>query len=286
MTALLGHGVKHPIPDVLVHVGVRIGNAASGQHQFDVYGELVDAFHTYVMDTAAMVSGDAASFMRRIADHVAKTWREPDSGIWEPRIAPQHYTHSKVMAWSALQHAATLAEDGSIHGDAARWRREAFEIRRAVMERGFNRDRGTFIQTLDGQAVDAALLMLPLVGFIEPNDPRMLSTISVIQSELTHNGFLRRYLVDDGVEGGEGAFLICNFWLAAALARGGRVEDAHRVFMTTLRAQNDLGLMAEEVDPPTLAALGNFPQAFSHIGLITAALAIRDAALSRDVSPA
>jgi GH15 family glucan-1,4-alpha-glucosidase len=265
---------------------VRIGNAASGQHQFDVYGELIDALHAYVKDTGATVSRDAASFVRRLADHVAKNWREPDSGIWEPRIAPRDYTHSKVMAWSALQHAAALAEDGCIRGDAARWRREAEEIRRTVMERGFNRERGAFTQELDGDAVDAALLMLPLIGFIQPNDPRMLSTITAIQSDLSHNGFLRRYLVEDGVEGSEGAFLICNFWLAAALARGGRIEDAHNVFTTTLRAQNDLGLMAEQIDPSTRGALGNFPQAFSHIGLITAALAIREGAQGGDVTSA
>lgn len=263
---------------------VRIGNAASGQHQFDVYGELIDAFHAYVRDTGDVVSADAASFVRRVADHVAEIWREPDSGIWEPRIAPLHYTHSKVMAWSALQHAAALAEEGCIRGDAPRWRREAEEIRRTVMERGFNHARGAFTQTLDGDAVDAALLTLPLVEFIRPNDPQMLSTITAIQSELSHNGFLRRYLVDDGVEGGEGAFLICNFWLAAALARSGRIEDAHSVFTTTLEAQNDLGLMAEQIDPSTLAALGNVPQAFSHIGLITAALAIRDVQ-SENVTP-
>jgi GH15 family glucan-1,4-alpha-glucosidase len=264
---------------------VRVGNAASAQHQFDVYGELMDAFHTYVRDTGAVVSDDAASFVRRIADHVAKIWREPDSGIWEPRIAPQHYTHSKVMAWSALHHAAELAEDGSIRGDVARWRHEAEEIRQLVIERGFNDNRATFTQILDGDAVDAALLMLPLVGFLEPDDPKMLSTIAAIRTELSHNGFLRRYLVEDGIEGGEGAFLICNFWLAAALARGGRIDDAHGVFTTTLQAQNDLGLMAEQVDPKTLAALGNFPQAFSHIGLITAALAIREAEQSRDINP-
>jgi GH15 family glucan-1,4-alpha-glucosidase len=262
---------------------VRIGNAASGQHQFDVYGELIDAFHAYVRDPGAVVSADAASFVRRVADHVTNIWREPDSGIWEPRITPHHYTHSKVMAWSALQHAVALTEEGCIRGDAPRWRREAEEIHRTVMERGFNSERESFTQTLDGDAVDAALLMLPLVGFIEPNDPRMLSTITAIQSELSHNGFLRRYLVDDGVEGGEGAFLICNFWLAAALARGGRIEEAHSVFTTSLQAQNDLGLMAEQIDPPTMGALGNFPQAFSHIGLITAAMAIRDGAQGEDL---
>ena len=265
---------------------VRIGNAASGQHQFDVYGELIDALHAYARDTGDAMSGDAASFVRRVAEHVAESWREPDSGIWEPRVAPRDYTHSKVLAWSALQHAAALAEYGHIRGDAARWRREAEEIRQTVMERGFNRKRGTFTQVLDGDEVDAALLMLPLVGFVQANDPRILSTIAAIQSELSHNGFLRRYLVEDGVEGGEGAFLICNFWLAAALARGGRIEDAHSVFTTTLQAQNDLGLMAEQIDPSTLSALGNFPQAFSHIGLITAALAIREGAGSGSVTPA
>lgn len=260
---------------------VRIGNAASSQRQFDVYGELIDAFHTYVTDTGDAVSGDEASFIRRLADYVARHWCEPDSGIWEPRLEHRQYTHSKVMAWSALQRASALAAAGMIRGDAARWRREAEAIRGTVLARGFNEDMGSFTQTLDGHSVDAALLMLPLVGFIPPDDPRMLSSIDVIESRLLLNRFLLRYLCDDGVEGGEGAFLICNFWLAAALARAGRTEDAHRIFTTTLQSQNDLGLMAEQVDPWTLEALGNFPQAFSHIGLITAALAITEAELLR-----
>lgn len=192
------------------------------------------------------------------------------------------------MAWSALQHAAALVEEGCIRGDAARWRREAEEIRLLVMQHGFNEARGAFTQVLDGDAVDAALLRLPLVGFVEPEDPRMLSTIQAIRSELSHNGFLRRYLVGDGPQSGEGAFLLCNFWLAASLARAGRLDDAHEVFTTTLQAQNDLGLMAEQVDPVTSGALGNFPQAFSHVGLITAALAMKEArgaASAADQSP-
>ncbi len=256
---------------------VRIGNGASTQHQFDVYGELIDALHTYVIDTQDLMTDDAASFVQRVIGYVADHWRDPDNGIWEPRVAPRHYTHSKVMAWSAMQHAASLAEDGHIRGDPARWRGEADAIRRAVLERGFSAERGTFMQALDGEGLDAALLMLPLVGFIEADDPRMASTISAIQSQLADRGFLRRYLGEDGLSGSEGAFVICNFWLAAALAKAGRVGEAHDVFSTTLKAQNDLGLMAEQIDPATLEALGNFPQAFSHIGLIAAALAIREA---------
>jgi GH15 family glucan-1,4-alpha-glucosidase len=252
---------------------VRVGNAASHQHQFDVYGELMAALRTYAM-TDRPFDRDEGTFVRRLADHVAKRWRDPDSGIWEPRRPPQHYTHSKVMAWKALTDAASLARAGMIDGDADVWDGEATLISDMVLGHGYNEKLGAFTQVLDGDALDASLLMLPLVGFLPADDPRILSTIDAIQRTLATDGFLRRYEGDDGVGGGEGAFVICNFWLAAALAEAGRVDEALEVFDTTRRAENDLLIMSEQIDPVSGAALGNVPQAFSHIGLIEAALTI------------
>ena len=254
---------------------VRVGNAAANQRQFDVYGELIDALHTYVLHVDKPLSRDESSFLRSVADYVARHWREPDDGIWEARVASRHYTHSKVMAWDALDHAAQMAEEGRIAGDHARWRREADTIRALVLERGFSQTAGAFTQTLDGDNLDAAVLTLPLVGFIDGDDPRMLATIERVQERLMQHGFVRRYeRFNDGLDGEEGAWLVCNFWLAAAQASAGRIEDARGTFERTLAASNDVGLMSEQRDPATGGALGNFPQALSHIALITAALAI------------
>lgn len=279
------HGESHVPEKQLAHFEgyrrsrpVRIGNLASSQHQLDVYGELIDALHFHITKRTHHVSADEAAFIRRVADHVADIWREPDGGIWEARAEPLHYTHSKVMAWDALIHAADLAEKGMIKGDAVRWRREADEIARLVLERGYNSKLGAFTQTLDGETLDASVLAFPIIGFIEADDPRMLSTIDVVERALSSGGFLRRYAgFDDGLSGGEGAFLVCNFWLAAALAQAGRVDEARAVFERTLEAANDLGLLAEECDPADGSPLGNFPQGFSHLGLIVAALDIEAA---------
>jgi GH15 family glucan-1,4-alpha-glucosidase len=257
---------------------VRVGNAAAKQHQFDVYGELIDALHAHVMHMDKALSRDESSFLRSIADYVAGHWRDPDDGIWEARVPPRHYTHSKVMAWDALVHAAQLAEEGRISGDATRWQREADAIRALVLERGYSRTSGAFTQTLDGDNLDAAVLTLPLVGFIAGDDPRMLATIERVQERLMRHGFVRRYeRFRDGLDGDEGAWPVCNYWLAAAQAYAGRIDDAHATFEETLGACNDVGLLAEQRDAVTGAALGNFPQALSHIALITAALAIAGA---------
>jgi len=254
---------------------VRSGNGAHRQAQFDVYGELVDAVHALIAITGRKVSGDEAALIRGVADYVMRHWRQPDDGIWEARSGRRHYTHSKVMAWDALEHAAMLVEEGHIDGDAARWRSEAAIIRREVMERGFNARVGAFTHTFEGDTFDAAVLAIPLVGFLRGDDPRMLSTIAAVREQLSVNGFLRRYRgFDDGVSGGEGCFITCNFWLAAALAHGHRIEEAREVFEHTMTAANDVGIFSEEVDPSTGGALGNTPQGLSHISLITAALAI------------
>jgi GH15 family glucan-1,4-alpha-glucosidase len=254
---------------------VRVGNAAMSQQQFDVYGELVAAFHSYVKHARCGSDHDESRLIAGIADHVVGIWREPDNGIWEPRRDPQHYTHSKVMLWHALQNAVELAQEGRTQGNVALWQRTAAAIHDEVMRRGFNSQIGAFTQTFDGDNLDASILTLPLVGFIASDDPRMLSTIDAIRGRLEHNGFLKRYEgFDDGLAGDEGAFITCNFWLVAALAHAGRVDEARAMFDRTMRAANDLGLLAEEVDTRTGEALGNFPQGLSHIELIDAALAI------------
>ncbi len=257
---------------------VRIGNDAFRQAQLDVYGELIDAFHTFIEQHGGRVAGDDARFIRRVADYVARHWPEPDNGIWEARAQPQQYVESKVMAWDALTHAAALVDEGRISGDAARWRAEAAKIRETVLRRGFNSEIGAFTQTLDGAILDASVLAMSVVRFIEPDDPRMLSTIDALRGRLAPDGFLRRYAgFDDGLTGDEGAFIFCNFWLAAALARAGKAPEARAVFEQTMTAANDVGLLSEEYDPGTKTRLGNFPQGLSHLSLITAVLAIDDA---------
>ncbi len=256
---------------------VRIGNAAADQRQLDVYGELIDAYHSYISAMHDKVSRDQASFISNVADYIAKHWREPDNGIWEARMPPTQYTHSKVMAWDALAHAIALHREGIVRGDAGEWERQAQAIRDEVLARGYNTEIGAFTQTFEGDNLDASILAMPLVGIIPGDDPRMLSTIDAMQRRLSVDGFLRRYDGDDGLSGGEGAFLLCNFWLAAALARAGRIDDAKEVFERTAATKNDLGLLSEEWDAKTGEMLGNFPQALSHIALITAALAIDQA---------
>ena len=253
---------------------VRVGNKASDQHQFDVYGELLHASLSYAEGTRRRMSRDEAAFLSGLANEVAQHWHEPDNGIWEQRLPPKHYTNSKAMAWLALTSAAALVDRGDLHGDADAWRAEAERVRTCVLEQGYNERIGAFTQTLNGDTLDAAVLTLPHVGFIAGDDPRMLSTIDLVRLRLAKDGFIKRYEAEDGLPGTEGAFVICNFWLAAALATANRLDEAHAVFDATMKAQNDVGLMAEEYSPETGELLGNFPQAFSHIGLIVAALAI------------
>ena len=182
------------------------------------------------------------------------------------------------MAWDALQHAAMLVDEGRIKGDAPRWRAEASDLRDLVVSHAYSHRLHAFTQTLDGDTLDSAVLMMPLVGFIDAADPRMQSTIEVLRDQLVTDGFIARYSgFDDGLPPGEGAFIACNFWLAAALAAATRLNDAHEVFSRATDAMNDVGLMAEEYDPRSGEMLGNFPQGFSHLTLITAALAIDDA---------
>lgn len=256
---------------------VRIGNGAWRQTQLDVYGELLDAA-LLLADRLAGPDPKVCAFLVSLADAVARHWRRPDHGIWEIRGAPRHYLHSKVMCWAALDRAISLAGFLRAAGRLPYWRRTREEIRRAVLEAGWNDRVRAFTQAFGSAEVDASALMLPIVGFLPADDPRVRATVARITADLVdERGLVHRYRADDGLAGTEGAFLLCTYWLAQALALGGRTARACEVFETATGFANDVGLLAEEVHPGTGELLGNFPQAFSHIGLINAAWAIDQA---------
>lgn len=252
---------------------VRIGNAAHTQHQLDVYGELLDALH--LARRVGMPPNDAAWRVQRAVVHFLETaWQQPDEGIWEIRGLQRHFTHSKVMAWVAMDRAVKAVEQFGLPGDATRWRQIRDTIHAEVCARGYDAQRNRFVQSYGSRDVDASLLMLPLVGFLPATDPRMVGTVAAIDAELRHDGFVARYPTGSGVDGlppGEGAFLICSFWLADNLALQGRLDEARALFEQLLALRNDVGLLAEEYNPQARRMLGNFPQAFSHVGLINTA---------------
>jgi len=261
---------------------VRVGNGAWRQRQLDVYGELLSAAQRLRRQLGAFTP-DTAGFLIAVADAALRRWREPDQGIWEIRDAPRHFLHSKLMCWVALDRAAQLAAAiGADSASLARWRDGRREIRRAILEEGWNERAGAFTQTFGGEALDASTLLLPIVGFLPGNDPRVRATVDAIAARLTdRHGLVYRYLAADGLPGEEGSFLLCTFWLAHALALGGDVARAREVFGRAVAFVNDVGLLAEEVDATTGELLGNFPQAFSHVGLVNAAWAIAQAEAGR-----
>jgi GH15 family glucan-1,4-alpha-glucosidase len=250
---------------------VRIGNAAAVQHQLDIYGELLgSAFELVRM--GGSLDPNLMTFLSRVADQACALWREPDFGIWEVRGGPRHFVHSKVMACLALDRAILLAERHGMPGDRKLWRRERDSIYRAVLSEGFDSELGSFVQSFGSKSLDAANLLIPIVGFLPFDDPRVQGTIDRTLERLTDNGIVYRYLAGDGLPGGEGAFLLTTFWLVDALALSGKTEKAGELFEGTARRANHLGLYAEQIDPRSGAFLGNFPQAFSHIGFINSAL--------------
>jgi GH15 family glucan-1,4-alpha-glucosidase len=256
---------------------VRVGNGAWDQRQVDVYGELLGAAHR-VRKQLHGIDEDTRRFLAGLADAATVSWRQPDHGIWEVRGDPQHFIHSKVMCWVALDRAIELAGvivDGS---RADTWRQARAEIEQMVIREGWSNSAGAFTQYVGTDALDASSLMLPIVGLLPATDPRVLATIDAIEERLTdERGLVYRYRPEsgiDGLEGSEGTFLLCTFWLAQALAMAGRIDRARSVFERAASFANDLGLLAEEVDPQSGELLGNFPQAFSHIGLVNAAWAI------------
>jgi alpha,alpha-trehalase len=253
---------------------VRVGNGAWNQRQIDVYGELLAAVHV-LRDRLPGMEPETRDFLVDVANIAAARWKEPDQGIWEIRGAPQHFLYSKLMCWVALDRAVAMAGDLGAADLVPRWRTERDAIRRDVLEQGWSDTAGAFTQAFGSEALDASSLMIPLVGFLPATDPRVLATIEAIESRLTDSrGLVYRYRVDDGMEGEEGSFLICTFWLAHALALAGRLDEASDRFERAASFANDVGLMSEEIHPDTGELLGNFPQAFSHIGLVNAAWAI------------
>ncbi len=254
---------------------VRVGNGASMQFQLDVYGELLDCFHTcrrFGQFSAEKLHYLWPAFAQQV-DLVAERWREPDSGIWEVRSAPRHFVYSKVMSWVALDRGIKAAEELALPADIARWRAERDAVRMEVLDRGYDPALGAFARSYGERALDAANLLLPMVHFIDARDPHMRSTIEATERGLVVDGLVYRYLdVDDGLPGGEATFGVCTFWLVDNLTALGRIDEATMLFERMLDRATPLGLYAEELDPRTGAHLGNFPQALTHIGLINAAV--------------
>jgi len=253
---------------------VRIGNAAHGQFQLDVYGEILDVFHT-VQRYGFNPGADAWNVAQVLIDFVENHWREPDEGIWEVRGPRRHFTHSKVMAWVAVDRAVKAIERYGLEGPVDRWRAIRDAIHADVCRHGFSTDRNAFVQYYGADNLDASILMMTLVGFLPATDPRIVGTVEAIQRDLMEDGLVRRYATNkpsvDGLPPGEGAFLPCTFWLADNLAMMGRYEEAREVFERLLGLCNDVGLLSEEYDPRAKRQLGNFPQAFSHVFLINTA---------------
>ncbi|MFD6280579.1 glycoside hydrolase family 15 protein [Streptomyces sp. NPDC060209] len=257
---------------------VRVGNGAANQLQLDVYGEVTEALHLAHM-TGLTRNDYAMGLQLKLISYLEKHWDEPDEGIWEVRGPRRHFVHSKVMAWVAVDRTIKLIESGDAEGPLERWHQLRDDIHRDVCERGYDPERNTFTQSYGSQELDASLLLIPQMGFLPPDDKRVIGTIEAIQRELsTEDGFVLRYPTEgddagvDGLEGDEGAFLACSFWLADDLAMIGRVDEARRLFEKLLSLRNDLGLLAEEWDSGLQRQVGNFPQAFSHVPLIDTAL--------------
>ena len=253
---------------------VRVGNAARTQLQLDVYGYLLELAWRW-HDHGHSPDDDYWRFLVKLADAAASRWMEPDAGIWELRGEGRHFVHSKAMCWVAVNRGIQLAEQCMRKAPVRRWRNARDEIRDAVMTRGWSDDRKAFVQTFDGEDLDAALLLLPSFEFIDYDDDRMVSTTDAVWRELdTGGGLLRRYRADDGIEGDEGAFVACSFWLVECLARQGRVQDARPVFDRAVATGNELGLFSEQYDTEAAEMLGNFPQGITHFSHVAAALAL------------
>jgi GH15 family glucan-1,4-alpha-glucosidase len=252
---------------------VRIGNAACEQHQLDVYGEVMDALHL-ARDAGLEPSENAWRVQQAMMEFLETDWQRPDEGIWEVRGPRRHFTHSKVMAWVAADRAVKAIEHFQLDGPLDRWRQLRQEIHDQVCREGFDPELNSFVQYYGCKQLDASLLMMPLVGFLPATDPRIRGTVEAIEQRLVRDGFVDRYPTlpeVDGLPPGEGAFLVCTFWLADNLALQGRYREARNLFERLLGLCNDVGLLSEEYDSETGRLVGNFPQAFSHVGLINTA---------------
>jgi GH15 family glucan-1,4-alpha-glucosidase len=272
------------------HLGskpVRIGNAAHKQLQLDVFGEMMDALHQ-ARKGGLPENEPAWALERSLVDHLEKIWRLPDEGIWEIRAERRHFTHSKVMAWVAVDRCIRSIEEFGLEGPLEDWKRLRAEIHADVCANGYDAARGTFVQAYGDTALDASLLLLPTLGFLPAADPRFVGTVAAIERELMVDGLVRRYdtsKTSDGVSGGEGAFLACSFWLVDAYAMLDRTQDARDLFDRLLALRNDVGLLAEEYDPVNRRQLGNFPQAFSHVALVNSAIRLASRWKAEERSP-
>jgi GH15 family glucan-1,4-alpha-glucosidase len=262
---------------------VRVGNGAADQKQLDVFGEVLDCIHLYRRQGGferhgEKLEGPLWNMLRMIVDHVCAHWQEPDSGIWEIRDEPRHFVYSKLMCWVALDRGIRAAEPLNLEADLPRWRMVRDQIRADILANGYDTNIGAFTQSYGNTALDATALLMPLVGFIPPDDPRMRSTVDRIMERLTDDqGFVYRYLSEDGLEGEEGTFIMCTFWLVDNLAMQGRVMEARALFERVLTYAGRLGLFSEEIDAVNKTALGNYPQAFTHIALVNSAHNLRKA---------
>jgi GH15 family glucan-1,4-alpha-glucosidase len=259
---------------------VRVGNAASEQLQLDVYGEIVDALYQTRLH-GAPADDNVWSLTLKLLEWLEEGWRRADAGIWEVRGSNRHFIHSKVMAWVAFDRAVRSHDQFGREGPVQRWRALRDEIKTEILTRAWNEEKHAYAQSYGSDELDASVLVMPLVGFLPASDERFAATVEAIQRELTLDGLVLRYLSRDdgdidGIPDGEGAFLPCSFWLAEVLARQGKIDQARELFERLLDIRNDVGLLAEEYDPVARRQLGNFPQAFTHLALVGAAIAIAE----------
>lgn len=250
---------------------VRIGNAAARQRQHDIYGELMGSAFQFIT-AGGMLEPDLLSFLSKVADQASVAWPSPDDGIWEMRREPQHFVYSKVMVWVALDRAIRMTMRSSLRGNVARWTRERDAVHRHVIENGYDPELGAFVQAYGSKALDAANLLIPVMEFLPGDDPRVERTVDLTMDRLTDRGMVYRYLTDDGLPGTEGAFGLCTYWMVDALALRGRLDEAWELFEGMRGRANHLGLYAEEINPQSGEFLGNYPQAFTHIGLINSVI--------------
>ena len=263
---------------------VRVGNAASHQFQLDIYGELVNALYETISHGERPTEW-TWTVIRSVIDYVCEKWKEPDAGIWEMRKAPAHYTYSKLMCWVAIDRGLRIAKEFSFPAPSDRWTKAASGIRRAILDHGFNRSIGSFVQAFDSPHLDATSRRIPVLGFLGPKDPRVLGTIEATVKELTKEGLVYRYRVDDGLPGREPPFVLCSFWLVDALILAGQLRKAQELFENIIHRASPAGLYGEEIDPSTGEHRGNYPQGFSHVGLINSAFYLARARKGEPAGP-
>jgi GH15 family glucan-1,4-alpha-glucosidase len=257
---------------------VRVGNAAATQVQLDIYGEMVDCFF-HAQHKMGRHTEDDFRVLVLLLEHLETIWREPDEGIWESRGEPQHFTYSKMMAWVAFDRAVLLAEQLKYEAPLEKWKNSRDALHREICEKAFNTKRNSFVQAYGSDQLDASLLLIPIVGFLPRNDSRVKATVEAIERELMPAGLVLRYdtsRVSDGLPPGEGVFLACSFWMVSSLNAIGRKREAKAMFERLLVLRNDVGLLSEEYDTGRRRLVGNFPQAFSHIALVSAAFDLED----------